>query len=84
MGRTAPHCIVGRIVTRRGRNGLPECHRETDACQERHAPKWIKDGWEVLIRDSEMPLKPECEPSQSGPLRHVDTGDERPPDYGEQ
>jgi hypothetical protein len=57
------HCIIGRIVTRRGPTGLPESHREIDVCQERHA-QWFADngGWEVLIRDSDVPKAEQPEP----------------------
>jgi hypothetical protein len=70
--RREPHCILGRIVTRRGRTGLPESHREVECCQERHA-EWFMahGGWEVLIRDSEMPMSPHelIDPAQSNPQR---------------
>jgi hypothetical protein len=63
-----PHCILGRIVTRRGKTGLPESHREVECCQERHAEWFVKHGgWEVLIRDSDMAN--DIEPSQSNPHR---------------
>lgn len=75
--RFEPHCILGRIVTRRGRTGLPESRRETECCQERHAEWFMKHGgWEILISDTDMPIAPvvePAEPAQSGPNR---TGEE--------
>ncbi len=50
------HCIIWRNVTRAGLKGMPESHREIDVCQERHAEWFAQNGgWEVLIRDSEIP-----------------------------
>ena len=70
MDINEPCCIIGRFVVRRGHNGLPVSHRETDACQERHIDWFVQNGWEVLIRDSEMPKADK--PSQSGPNRTSD------------
>jgi hypothetical protein len=72
------HCILGRIVIRRGRNGLPESHREVECCKERHAEWFVKNGgWEVLIRESEMPIGPhDIEPAQRNENRSGDTGDD--------
>jgi hypothetical protein len=48
------HCIMGRYVTRRGQSGLPESHREIACFQERHIASKEREGWRVLIRDSEV------------------------------
>lgn len=70
-----PCCIIGRLVVRRGHNGLPVSHRETDSCQERHIDYFLQQGWEVLIRDSDMPTGPhDIGSSQSGPQRNEDDG----------
>lgn len=61
-----PCCIIGRLVVRRGHNGLPITHRETDACQERHIDWFVQNGWEVLIRDSDIPLGSHDQNSQTG------------------
>jgi hypothetical protein len=67
-----PHSIIYRYVTRAGRTGAPESHRENLVCQERHLTKFINDGWKVLIRESEIdPLDP-IEPAQSNPRREDD------------
>jgi hypothetical protein len=70
-----PHCIIYRYVTRCGPHGQPEHHREVNACQERHAWRFLRDGWRVFIRDSDLadPLLPTN--VQSGPIKG-DLGDE--------
>jgi hypothetical protein len=65
-----PHCLISRSITRRGRNGLPESHREIECCKERHAEWFALHGWRVLIRDSDMPVDPhDIDPAQSNPRR---------------
>jgi hypothetical protein len=72
------HSIIYRYITRPGPSGAPESHREIDCCQERHEWKFIKDGWAVYVRDSEVlggveDVNP-VEPAQSNPNRTEDDG----------
>jgi hypothetical protein len=54
-----PHSIIYRYVTRAGRNGLPESHRDVVIVQERHEWKFVQDGWTVFVRDSEVMTAPD-------------------------
>lgn len=67
MGRSQrDHCIVYRLATRPGPKGEPVSHRETEIVQERHAWKWVQDGWMVFISDSEVMTRVEANPADRG------------------
>jgi hypothetical protein len=68
-----PWCVMARIESYISKDGQALAFVHTIRCRERGAPWWRDNfGYEVVIRDSEMPQPPEIEPSQSNPRRGED------------
>lgn len=68
-----PWCIMARVETYLAASGDLVSFVHTIRCREQTSPWWAQTfGYQMVVRDSEIPDPPEIEPSQSNPRRDHD------------